>query len=57
MKFIDITETTDLPLAMAYIPMQKWRDLYEDTEKAFERGTVFRELDKPFLGEEANCGE
>ena len=52
MKCVDIIETTDLPLAMAYIPMQKWRDLY-DPEMAFDRGTVFQELDKPFLGGEA----
>ena len=38
-----------LPLAMAYIPLQRWEDLY-DTSTAFERGTIFRALDKPFLG-------
>lgn len=52
MKCIDIIETTDLPLAMAYVPMQQWRDIYEP-EMAFERATVFQELDKPFLGGEA----
>ncbi len=56
MRCVDIIEKTDLPLAMAYIPMQKWRDLYEP-EVALERGTVFAELDKPWIGEEAVCNE
>lgn len=42
----------DVPLAMAYVPIQKWRQLYEE-DVAFSRGTIFRELDKPFIGEEA----
>lgn len=42
----------NVPLAMAYVPVQKWRMLYEE-DVALERGTLFRELDKPFLGEEA----
>lgn len=54
MRCEDIVETTDLPLAMAYIPMQRWRDIYEP-ETAFERGTVFQELDKPFLCEEGSA--
>ena len=37
-----------LPLAMAYVPMQKWQDIYS-TDAAFERGTIFSQLDKPFL--------
>lgn len=36
-----------LPLAMAYVPMQEWRNLY-DLEDGFDRGTLFRELDFPF---------
>ncbi len=39
-----------LPLAMAYVPMQKWQKLYEP-EMSLMRGTMFAELDKPFLGE------
>lgn len=35
-------------LAMAYIPMQFYRDTYE-IEEGFNKGTVFPELDKPFL--------
>ena len=36
-------------LAMAYVPWQTWRDIY-DPCKALECGTIFQELDKPFLG-------
>lgn len=39
----------DKTLAMAYVPWQTWRDIYE-VEKALEHGTIFCELDKPFLG-------
>ena len=35
------------PLAMAYSPLQVWRNVYE-LETALERGTMFVELDKPF---------
>ncbi len=56
MKCVDIIEKTDLPLTMAYVPMQNWRDIY-DSDVAFERGTVFAQLDKPFLGQEACCDE
>ena len=40
---------SDKALAMAYVPWQTWRDIYE-AEKALEHGTIFCELDKPFLG-------
>lgn len=38
-----------MPLAMAYVPWQNWRKIYEP-EKALCRGTIFEELDKPFRG-------
>ena len=41
----------DMPLAMAYVPMQKWHKLY-DPEAGLERGTIFMQLDLPFLGAE-----
>ena len=50
-KFDDRT-LSGLPLAMAYVPMQKWQKLYEP-DVAFERGTIFSELDLPFLGRRA----
>lgn len=34
-------------LAMVYIPMQKFREIY-DYDVGLSRGTIFRELDKPF---------
>ncbi len=40
---------SSLPIAMAYVPSQKWEDIY-DTQTGFDRGTIFRALDKPFLG-------
>ena len=39
----------DHPLAMVYSPVQKWRNIY-DNESALVRGTIFEELDLPFLG-------
>ena len=39
------------PLAAAYVPMQKFRKLY-DPACALSRGTAFRELDLPFGREE-----
>lgn len=38
-----------LPLAMAYVPWQEWRKIYDVCE-GFHRGTIFKELDMPFLG-------
>lgn len=40
-----------MPLAMAYVPWQQWCDTYEPAE-ALHRGTIFPELDLPFLGGE-----
>ena len=36
-------------LAMAYVPVQQWQELYEP-EEALHRGTLFRQLDLPFEG-------
>lgn len=38
-----------MPIAMAYVPWQEWRALYE-AEKALHCGTIFEELNKPFRG-------
>lgn len=37
------------PAAMAYIPFQQFEQIYPP-EKALDYGTVFPELNKPFLG-------
>ena len=39
----------NLPLAMAYVPMQKWKNIYE-ADVGLDRGTMFGELDLPFQG-------
>lgn len=40
------------PIAMAYVPYQKLTAVY-DENAAFEVGTIFPDLDKPWLGGEA----
>lgn len=37
------------PLAMGYVPWQMFREVYEP-EKGFSCGTIFHELNLPFLG-------
>lgn len=37
------------PIAMAYVPWQKWRDVL-DPCRALQHGTIFEELFKPFKG-------
>nr|WP_243119040.1 spore coat associated protein CotJA [Roseburia sp. 1XD42-69] len=41
-------------LAMAYVPMQSFQALYEPCE-ALKNGTIFSELNKPFLGWKGGC--
>lgn len=36
------------PIAMAYVPWQQWRQIYS-MDVALGRGTIFQELDKPFI--------
>ncbi|MBQ9767273.1 MAG: spore coat associated protein CotJA [Lachnospiraceae bacterium] len=46
----------DMPgkaLAMAYVPWQTWRKLYEVCE-GFKAGTIFKELDLEFMGRRCN---
>ena len=38
------------PIAMSYVPWQKFDKMYDDLEKAYNIGTVFPELNKPFVG-------
>ena len=38
-----------MPLAMAYVPWQKWQNIYKP-ENALCAGTIFQELDLPFTG-------
>lgn len=41
-------------VAMAYVPWQHFTDLYPPC-KGLIRGTVFEELDKPFLAKGGRC--
>ncbi len=43
-----------LPLAIAYVPWQHWNQTYP-LDKASEVGTIFPELNKPFLGKRGAC--
>lgn len=43
-------------LAMAYVEWQTWQNVYP-AEVGFERGTIFEDLDFPFIGEEAACND
>lgn len=45
----------DMPLAMAYVPMQKWRNVM-DGAAGLAAGTIFQELVLPFYGDKNNCG-
>lgn len=45
-----------LPLAMAYVPFQKWRKVY-DAPTGLVHGTIFEELVLPFCAYKNNtCG-
>lgn len=46
----DFTMSEQFPLGMTYVPMQEFTRLYENLEKAFNCGTIFEELNKPFSG-------
>ncbi len=37
------------PLSMVYSPIQEFKDIY-DMESALMQGTIFKELDLPFMG-------
>ena len=39
----------DYPLASVYAPLQHFRKIY-DTKTALDKGTMFSELDLPFMG-------
>lgn len=38
-----------MTIGMGYVPWQKWQNIY-DLDEALKRGTIFEELDKPYLG-------
>ena len=38
------------PLASVYSPLQDWVEIY-DLDTGFKRGTIFKQLDFPFMGD------
>lgn len=44
-----LSPADDMVLAMAYVPVQQWDDIYSE-DLALCKGTLFPDLDKPFLG-------
>ena len=44
----------NMPIAMAYVPWQKWQNIYEPS-RALKNGTIIEELNKPFSGKGACC--
>ena len=47
----DIKPDINLPIAMAYVPWQQWQQPYE-LEKGFSIGTIFPDLNLPWVGSE-----
>ena len=45
-----ISYAEQFPAAMAYVPWQRNCNTYENLDEAFKTGTIFPELNKPFLG-------
>lgn len=43
-----------LPLAMAYVPMQSFGKVY-DLSTSIQKGTIFPDLYKPFYGGGTSC--
>lgn len=42
------------PVAMGYVPWQHWHTVY-GLEKGLKCGTIFPELNKPFMGVRGGC--
>ena len=38
-----------MTIGMGYVPWQKWQNIY-DMDEGIKRGTIFEELDKPYIG-------
>lgn len=47
-KFTDRMD--DFPVAMCYVPWQHLTNIFENLEEAYQNGTLFPELCKPFTG-------
>lgn len=51
----DVSSIQEYALAMAYVPWQHFEHVYEP-DRALEVGTIFPELNKPFLGRKGMRG-
>ena len=49
LQFDEARLSEQFPVAMAYVPWQRLEKMYPP-ETALHRGTLFPELDKPFMG-------
>ncbi|HHT96577.1 MAG TPA: spore coat associated protein CotJA [Clostridiales bacterium] len=38
------------PLGMAYVPWQKFKNLYSNEYEAMKHGTIFKDLNLPWIG-------
>ena len=43
----------DFPIGMGYVPWQQWQQTYP-LEKGFQQGTIFPDLDLPFVMRRCN---
>lgn len=55
MNNMEMNDIDNFPIAMAYVPWQKWRDVV-DGHKGLEQGTIFNELTLSFLCANKCCG-
>ena len=44
-------------VAMAYVPWQHFNRIYDNLEEAYREGTIFPELNKPFMGRRCDNGK
>ena len=52
MRDNDAYRCGNYPIGMGYVPWQTFKDIY-DPERGLNAGTIFAELEKPFLGRRA----
>lgn len=50
----DRSSSQEFVIAMAYVPWQYFEHVYEP-DRALQVGTIFPELNKPFLGRRGRC--
>lgn len=48
--YVENDRVSEFPVAMAYVPWQYLTKTFENLDEAFQEGTIFPELWKPFNG-------